>query len=240
MTGSTVTPAPSRTLQSSCHCYRINTFHQRIFRSFAACLTCTILSRAISKEYYHFADTPASGTCASQLLQRILGISEVSALLGHHIMQASGPRQPLLRKRLLDDTAELHRNPYPGTRLRFQDASILDHACLILQPADESPLHLTINFHNRYPLEPPEIVADHSIAHPNIFSGYVCASIRNTKQSYAAAYTLKSICIQMLCIFGSEYMEDVDTVEERSLSEWKEEEECGWSRIRTYRDYLSI
>jgi len=84
-------------------------------------------------------------------------------------MPASGPRQPLLRKRLLDDIAELQRNPYPGIRLRFQGATALDHACLILQPAGERPLHLTISFHGRYPLEPPEVVSDHFIAHPNIF-----------------------------------------------------------------------
>jgi len=51
---------------------------------------------------------------------------------------------------------------------------------------------------------------------------YVCASILNTKEGYTAAYTLKGICIQMLSFFGSEYMEDLDTGEKKSLSAWRE------------------
>jgi len=58
----------------------------------------------------------------------------------------------MLRKRLLNDLAELQENPYPGIELHVNDTNALDHACLVLTVPERSNIHLTIFFHARYPL----------------------------------------------------------------------------------------
>jgi ubiquitin-protein ligase len=111
----------------------------------------------------------------------------------------------LLQKRLLQDISELQTKPYPGIALHIQDD--LKQACLILSRETAAPLHLTINFRERYPLQPPEITIQSKITHPNIYGDYICASILNTKEGYTSAYTLKGICIQLLSFFGSDRIE---------------------------------
>lgn len=111
----------------------------------------------------------------------------------------------LLQQRLLQDIAELQTKPYPGIALHIGDDLV--HACLILTPEDQDLLHLTIKFHERYPLEPPKITIQSKIAHPNIYQDYICASILNTTEGYTPAYTLKGICIQLLSFFSSDKIE---------------------------------
>ena len=118
-------------------------------------------------------------------------------------------QQTLLRKRLLNDIAELQRNPYPGIKLHIQDQHALQQACLILSPQgeDRQPLHLTIYFNDDYPLSAPEVTIQSAVSHPNIYDDYICASILNTDEGYTSAYTLKSICIQLLSFFCSDKVE---------------------------------
>lgn len=111
----------------------------------------------------------------------------------------------LLRQRLLQDISELQTKPYPGIVLHIRDNLV--HACLILTPEGAEPLHLTIEFHERYPIEPPKITIQSKIAHPNVYQDYICASILNTKEGYTPAYTLKGICIQLLSFFSSDKIE---------------------------------
>lgn len=112
----------------------------------------------------------------------------------------------LLRKRLLQDINELQTKPYPGIALHLQDGD-LTRACLVLTPEDNAPLHLTVIFQDRYPIQPPQITIQSEIAHPNIYHDYICASILNTTEGYTPAYTLKGICIQLLSFFGSDKLE---------------------------------
>lgn len=111
-----------------------------------------------------------------------------------------------LRKRLLRDITELKTKPYPNIELKIRDDD-LSTACLILTPEGWGPLHLSVFFHDRYPLSPPRVRMDTSIIHPNVFSGYICASILNTHEGYTPAYTLKGIAIQLLSFFGSDSIE---------------------------------
>ncbi|TKA63076.1 hypothetical protein B0A55_12608 [Friedmanniomyces simplex] len=113
----------------------------------------------------------------------------------------------LLRRRLLQDVAELQSKPYPGIKLHIEDENALQTACLILSPEGEAPLHLTISFGDKYPLVAPKITMQGFIKHPNVFGDYICASILNTKEGYTPAYTLKGICIQLLSFFSSDKIE---------------------------------
>lgn len=110
-----------------------------------------------------------------------------------------------LRRRLLQDIAELQANPYPNIVLYMQDD--LQEACLLLTPDRKEPLHLTINFGKEYPLKAPEVTIQSKIVHPNVFGSYICASLLNTTEGYTPAYTLKGIAIQLLSFFSSERIE---------------------------------
>lgn len=112
----------------------------------------------------------------------------------------------LLRQRLLQDINELQTKPYPGIALHLQDGDFR-RACLVLTPEGNTPLHLTVIFQDRYPIQPPQITIQSEIAHPNIYDSYICASILNTTEGYTPAYTLKGICIQLLSFFGSDKLE---------------------------------
>ncbi|KAL8704607.1 MAG: hypothetical protein Q9201_002254 [Fulgogasparrea decipioides] len=110
-----------------------------------------------------------------------------------------------LRRRLLQDIADLQNNPYPNIVLCMQDD--LKTACLLLTPNDKAPLHCTVIFGEDYPLNLPRITIESQIEHPNVFGNYICASILNTTEGYTPAYTLKSIAIQMLSFFSSDRIE---------------------------------
>ncbi|KAK3316584.1 hypothetical protein B0H66DRAFT_299083 [Apodospora peruviana] len=132
---------------------------------------------------------------------------------------------PGLRRRLLQDIAELQTKPYPNITLHVQDED-LSEACLILTPDGWRPLHLTVQATYQYPLKPPTVRMDSKIAHPNVFETYICASILNTTEGYTPAYTLKGIAIQLLSFFGSDSVQqsygdivDLGSYRERSKAE---------------------
>lgn len=113
-----------------------------------------------------------------------------------------------LRQRLVQDIAELQKDPYPNICVVPDDTDIYS-ACLLLTVNDGTTLHLNIKFPTQYPLSPPKISIQSSISHPNVFGGYICASLLNTTEDYTPAYNLKGICIQMLSFFTSDSIEDV-------------------------------
>lgn len=156
---------------------------------------------------------------------------------------ASGSETPLQkahRNRLLRDITEMQQKPYPGIQLTPID---LTQACLVLTTEHYPPLHLSILFGDRYPLDAPRVTIQSRVRHPNVFSNYICASILNTAEGYTPAYTLKGICIQLLSFFNSDsleqsYGETFDLVRYRNtVSEYKTEtvntcgrESCGICR----------
>ncbi|KAK3682282.1 hypothetical protein B0T22DRAFT_385747 [Podospora appendiculata] len=117
-------------------------------------------------------------------------------------------KHPALRRRHLQDVAELQNAPYPNITLHVNDAD-LTKPCLVLTPGGWSPLHLSISIPLRYPLQPPWIKMNSNVRHPNVFDGYICASVLQTKgeHAYTPAYTLKGIAIQLLSFFSSDSVE---------------------------------
>lgn len=105
---------------------------------------------------------------------------------------------------LLRDIAELQNEPYPNIQFLVHDS--LHDACLILRPDQSKSPHLTVGF-GRYPFTAPQVTIQSTVAHPNVFGDYICASILDTTEGYTPAYTLKSIAVQLLSFFSSESLE---------------------------------
>ncbi|KAH0438566.1 ubiquitin-conjugating enzyme family protein [Colletotrichum camelliae] len=129
--------------------------------------------------------------------------------------------QSHLRQRLLQDIAELQREPYP--RISLHTSEDLTTACLVIQAEGWMPIHMTIEFGDRYPLVAPKIKMNTRMNHPNVFSSYICASILNTSEGYTPAYTLKGIAIQMLSFFNSENVEQIYSGAKYGLKHFRQE-----------------
>ncbi|KAK0616776.1 hypothetical protein B0T14DRAFT_483166 [Immersiella caudata] len=142
-----------------------------------------------------------------------------------------------LRKRLMQDIAELKKKPYPKIKIHFDDEDVTE-ACLVITPDGWPALHMTIHFPSDYPLRAPTISMDSHIVHPNVFGGYICASILNTTEGYTPAYTLKGIAIQLLSFFCSDSIEQDYGGVKVSLERFRQESnqlassrmECGFDR----------
>lgn len=132
-----------------------------------------------------------------------------------------------LERRLLSDIAEIQQDPYPNVHLHFDDANIRK-ACLILAPQNEEPLHLTIDFHDNYPLRAPVIKIQTKVVHPNVFGDYICATMLNAGD-WTSAYTLKGVVIQLLSFFTSDRLEQDYGNETINLAECREEA-ADWRR----------
>ncbi|KUJ06938.1 uncharacterized protein LY89DRAFT_555345, partial [Mollisia scopiformis] len=113
-----------------------------------------------------------------------------------------------LKRRLLQDVAELQNNPYPKITLHVQDDDVTQ-VCLVLEPDGYQSMHLTVYFPDDYPLRPPRVQMNSDVQHPNIYDDYICASVLNTEEDYTPAYTLKSLAIQLLSFFSSTSIEQV-------------------------------
>lgn len=131
------------------------------------------------------------------------------------------PQPTHLERRVLHDVHELLSKPYPGIFFRLQDESDLSRACLVISPPDgQPPLHLTIRFPPKYPLDAPVFSMDSQVDHPNVFGGYICADVLGGK--YTPAYTLKSICIQIMSFFASDNVEQDDYDEKVNLKKYRD------------------
>lgn len=111
-----------------------------------------------------------------------------------------------LRQRLLRDLKEFQAKPYPNIILIPRETDITN-ACLILIPESADPIHITVDLPYDWPLSPPKIRCDSSVHHPNVFGGYICASVLKKGEGYTSAYALKGVAIQILSFFSSESLE---------------------------------
>lgn len=141
-----------------------------------------------------------------------------------------------LQRRLLSDIAEMKQDPYPNVHLHFNDANIL-HACLILTPEDEDPLHLAISFNKDYPLSAPNITIQSRVDHPNVFGQYICATMLNTDEGWTPAYTLKGIVVQLLSFFTSDSLDQDHGGSAINLAQWRRQE--ADQRRRRGQQYLT-
>ncbi|KAJ4292014.1 protein polyubiquitination [Kalmusia sp. IMI 367209] len=137
---------------------------------------------------------------------------------------------PALRRRLLQDIAEVRQEPYPNVYLYVDDKDIT-HACLVLTPPEEKPLHLEIKFPTDYPLSAPNVTIQSHVDHPNIFNDYICATILNTEEGWTPAYTLKGILIQLLSFFSSDFIEQ-DYGQAVDLASYKAERRASRQLMR--------
>lgn len=110
-----------------------------------------------------------------------------------------------MRRRLVMDVDELTRKPYPNIHLHADDD--MTELCLVLSPPGWKEMHLTIGHLSQFPLNPPTIAMDSQVEHPNVYGGYICASILNDSRFYTPAYTLKGIAIQLLSFFCSDRLD---------------------------------
>ncbi|KAJ4376781.1 protein polyubiquitination [Didymella sp. IMI 355093] len=131
-----------------------------------------------------------------------------------------------LHRRLLSDIAEIQQDPYPNIHLHV-DEQDLRKACLILSTEMYGPLHLFIEFSDAYPLYAPQVSIQSEIIHPNIYGGYICASILNTDEGWTPAYTLKGVLIQLLSFFTSESLEQDHGGDAVNLRDFRRAQKTG-------------
>ncbi|TRX90893.1 hypothetical protein FHL15_008098 [Xylaria flabelliformis] len=127
----------------------------------------------------------------------------------------------LRRQRLLSDIHELVTNPYPKICLHPNDDNI-HRACLVLYPDNYPPLHLSIHFPSMYPMQPPSVSMNSSVQHPNVYGGFICASILRVGEEYTPAYTIKGIAIQLLSFFDSESLEQEHSPSSKNLASYQD------------------
>ncbi|KAI1455472.1 hypothetical protein F4805DRAFT_435670 [Annulohypoxylon moriforme] len=129
----------------------------------------------------------------------------------------------LRQRRLLMDIKELVEKPYPNITLHTYDFD-LSAACLVLTPEEWKPLHLTVHFSPNYPVDPPRVKMDSLVFHPNVFDGYICATILRRTEEHTPAYTLKGIAMQLLSFFSGRYVEQEEGGKE-DLEDFREFDE---------------
>lgn len=138
---------------------------------------------------------------------------------------------PLLRRRLLQDIAEMQAEPYPYIALHPYDHNTA-MACLVLTPPGWPVIHLSLTFPPIYPLSPPSIVVNTVVKHPNVLrNSTICASVlQRGADGWTPAYTLRGLAIQLLSFFASDHIEQAHLPggEQEPLKEYRE-----WSRQRS-------
>lgn len=115
-------------------------------------------------------------------------------------------REVLCARRLMRDVQELVDEPYTNIAYHVHGDD-MTQGCLILSPEGQPKRHITVNLGPQYPLEPPRMRMDSRLIHPNVYGGFICATILRATDEYTPAYTLKAIAIQMLSFLCSEYVE---------------------------------
>jgi len=114
--------------------------------------------------------------------------------------------QVLCARRLMRDVQELVDEPYTNIAYHVHGDD-MTQGCLVLSPEGQPKRHITVQLGPRYPLEPPRMRMDSRLIHPNVYGGFICATILRATDEYTPAYTLKAIAIQMLSFLCSEYVE---------------------------------
>lgn len=141
--------------------------------------------------------------------------------------------ETLTRQRILRDIAELLEKPYQNIRLHVYDDDITT-VCLILTPENWKALHLTVHFPSQYPSEPPSVSIQSKINHPYVVGHRLMASILFSEGDYTAAYTLKTIAIQILSFFTSDTLDTTDNGVKK-LAEYRSAPEDSTDSEPTYQ-----
>lgn len=129
-----------------------------------------------------------------------MAVNNVPTWLPYILPDRGAQQNPVSRRRLARDIAEMVNDPYPNTKLIPNEQS-LDEACLILNTGTRL-VHLTLEFGDNYPRAPPRALL-RRIPIQYLYSE--CSLLlQNTNSASTQAYTIKTLAIHLLSILDRE------------------------------------
>lgn len=102
--------------------------------------------------------------------------------------------------RVKKELKELCKEPLEGITLNVNENNLKEWHCIIEGP-EGTPyygyeLRVKINLKDNYPLEPPKVLFEHSIYHPNVsLGGHICLDI--LKSQWAPTLTLGKVMLSI-------------------------------------------
>lgn len=130
-------------------------------------------------------------------------------------------QNPVSRRRLARDIAEMVNDPYPNTELRPSRHS-LDEACLVLDIGTRL-VHVFLRFDADYPRTPPAmyIGGRRRPLDPDVL---LCSASLASQIEDTSAYTIKTFAMHLLSMFDgdSELAVSPDGIERRAQIDWDE------------------
>lgn len=150
-------------------------------------------------------------------------------------------QNPVSRRRLARDVAEMVNDPYPNTKLILSQHS-LDEFCLVLYTGTRL-VHVTLKFPENYPRTPPRVVVNGRQI--DLSRGEMGCSLILANEGHTLAYTIKNWAIHLLSIFDGEAELGLsgDDIERRLWPTWHDYScsLCGLGTRRSGRcefDYM--
>lgn len=137
-------------------------------------------------------------------------------------MSSNTQQNPVSRRRLARDIAEMVDEPYPNTKLIPNQGS-LHEACLVLNTGTRF-VHATLRFKQGYPRTTPSVVVNGlplNVSGDRLSCSWILAYDRSVQTQ---AYTLKTLAIHLLSIFDgeTELGSLSDGVERRLRPRWRD------------------
>lgn len=134
----------------------------------------------------------------------------------HH----GGQQNPVSRRRLARDIAEMVNDPYTNAEL-IPNRSSLDDACLILRTGTRL-VHVSLRFRADYPRTPPYTYIDGRVRHPGP-DVLLCSASLASQNEDKSAYTIKTFAMHLLSMFDgdTELAVSPDGIEFRTQSKWE-------------------
>lgn len=129
-----------------------------------------------------------------------MAVNNVPNWLPYVLIDRGAQQNPVSRRRLARDIAEMVNEPYPNTKLIPNEQS-LDEACLILNTGNRL-VHVTLVFGDNYPRAAPRALIG-GVPVQYLYSE--CARVlSNTNSAPTQAYTIKTLAIHLLSILYGE------------------------------------
>ncbi|KAG6354607.1 hypothetical protein INS49_004625 [Diaporthe citri] len=147
-------------------------------------------------------------------------------------------QNPVSRRRLARDIAEMVNDPYPNTELTPGRWSLYE-PCLVLNTGTRL-VHVSLRFGADYPRTPPAIFIGGRARHPDP-DGLLCSTSLASRDEDKSAYTIKTFAMHLLSMFDgdTELAVSPHGFELRIQSEW-EEYKCSRCKPPTTRNPPTI
>lgn len=132
-----------------------------------------------------------------------MAVNNVPNWLPYVLIDRGAQQNPVSRRRLARDIAEMVNKPYPNTELIPNEQS-LDEACLTLQTGTRL-VHVTLMFGDNYPCAPPRATIL-GVPVQYLYNDQTGCSLAlsNTNSASTQAYTIKTWAIHLLSILDGE------------------------------------